>query len=427
MFSVEAHSSMAGMYELPKRLIYFLVLLIVCVSFYPAKDGYVEKQLHPCNIAISVALNLTKIEIVDAPMRPTKNNRTKTAVPFDVKLARSIKLITQFAAVNVLIMCNDIDLNPGPANESLVCTACLKLINKNQPRAECLGCKSVHHLKCLESSFDINRTCKQCFVEMNGLINNDNDDYCSQVAMEMKDICRGSGVKIVHQNIRSLLSKIDELRLVISSVQSKIDVITLSETWLTDDVCDSEVSIEGYTLHRRDRGSKEKGGGLGIYVTNKLLVSRRFDLEQSNIESLWVQVNFPHSCGFLIGTFYQPPESSRYYNDAFMDHFEDSVEKAISNNKEVILLGDFNCNLAKGSLNGNGKRLTSTFRSLGFCQLIKEATRITAQSATLLDLIATNKERFISKSGVLNACLSDHDLVYCIRKMNCKRSAGHAD
>ncbi len=24
----------------------------------------------------------------------------------------------------------------------------------------------------------------------------------------------------------------------------------------------------------------------------------------------------------------------------------------------------------------------------------------------------------------INACLSDHDLVYCIRKMNCKRSPG---
>ena len=128
-------------------------------------------------------------------MRTTKANMAKTAVSFDAKLVRSIKLITEFAAVNVLIMCNDIDLNPGPANESLVCTACLKLIDRNQPRAECLRCKSVYHLKCLESSFDINRTCTQCFVGMNGVINNDKDDYCSQVEMEMKDIFRGSGVK----------------------------------------------------------------------------------------------------------------------------------------------------------------------------------------------------------------------------------------
>jgi hypothetical protein len=223
-----------------------------------------------------------------------------------------------------------------------------------------------------------------------------------------------------------LLPKINELRLFVSSVQSKIDLFTLSETWLTDDIADSKVSIEGYTFHRRDRGAKGKGGGLGIYVRNDLSVSRRFDLEQSNMESLWVEVNFPHSRRFLVGTFYQPPESSRYYNDAFMDHSEDSAERAISNNKEVILLGNFNCNLAKGSLNGNGKRLTSALRSLGFCQLIKGVTRVIAWFATLLDLIATNNERFISKSGVLNACLSDHDLVYCIRKMNCKRSSGQA-
>jgi hypothetical protein len=159
---------MAAMYELPKRLIYFLVLLIVCVSFYPAKDGYVDKRSHPWNIGISVALNLTKFEIVDAPMRPTKTNFAKSAVPFDVKFVRSIKLVTQFAVVNFLIMCNDIDLNPGPANETLVCTACLKPIGKNQSRAESLRCKSVNHLKCLESGFDINRTCKQCFVGMNG-------------------------------------------------------------------------------------------------------------------------------------------------------------------------------------------------------------------------------------------------------------------
>ena len=65
-----------------------------------------------------------------------------------------------------------------------------------------------------------------------------------------------------------------------------------------------------------------------------------------------------------------------------MDYLEDSVEKAMSNDKEVILLGDFNCNLVRTSLSDNGKRLISTLRSLGFCQLIKEPTRVTAQSAT---------------------------------------------
>ena len=161
-------------------------------------------------------------------------------------------------------------------------------------------------------------------------------------------------------------------------MQSKVGLFTLSETWLTHEIADVELGIEGYTFYRRDRGSKERGGGLGIYVRNDLLISRRFDLELSDIESLWVEVHFPQSSGFLVGVFYQPPESSWYYRDAFMDYFEDSVEKAMSNHKEVILLGDFNCNLVRTSLSDNGKRLISTLRSLGFCQLIKEPTRVTA-------------------------------------------------
>jgi hypothetical protein len=65
------------------------------MSFYRAKDGYVEKRSYPWNIGISGALNLTKIEIVDAPMRPTKASIAKSAVPFNVKFVRSIKLATR--------------------------------------------------------------------------------------------------------------------------------------------------------------------------------------------------------------------------------------------------------------------------------------------------------------------------------------------
>ena len=54
-------------------------------------------------------------------------------------------------------------------------------------------------------------------------------------------------------------------------------------------------------------------------------------------------------------------------------------------------------------------------------QLIEEATRITPHSSTLLDLIMTNSVN-VSKSGVLYSGISDHSLLYVIRKFKRPKS-----
>ena len=75
----------------------------------------------------------------------------------------------------------DMDINPvcenymdiNPVCDKLVCSICSKLIVKNQTRTNCSSCKSVKHLNCLESCYDVNRTCQQCFVGMNDYITDD--------------------------------------------------------------------------------------------------------------------------------------------------------------------------------------------------------------------------------------------------------------
>ena len=49
-------------------------------------------------------------------------------------------------------------------------------------------------------------------------------------------------------------------------------------------------------------------------------------------------------------------------------------------------------------------------------QLINEPTRITATSSTLIDLCLTNTPINVVKSGVIHVSISDHLLVYMIRK-----------
>ena len=54
-------------------------------------------------------------------------------------------------------------------------------------------------------------------------------------------------------------------------------------------------------------------------------------------------------------------------------------------------------------------------------QLIKEPTRVNAKSQTLIDVFITNKEDSISHSGVYTLSISDHNLIYAVRKIGLPR------
>ena len=54
-------------------------------------------------------------------------------------------------------------------------------------------------------------------------------------------------------------------------------------------------------------------------------------------------------------------------------------------------------------------------------QLIKEPTRITSQSQTLIDLAFSNRPEIIIKSGVDHVGMSDHSLIYIHRKISIPR------
>ena len=60
-----------------------------------------------------------------------------------------------------------------------------------------------------------------------------------------------------------------------------------------------------------------------------------------------------------------------------------------------------------------------------FVQLIEEPTRVTLDTATIIDHIATPCPRNIVNSGVYQMALSDHYLVYCIRKFNGEVTKDH--
>ena len=245
------------------------------------------------------------------------------------------------------------------------------------------------------------------------------------------------GFKISHLNIRSLVKNVDQFR--IYSHNCKFDIICLSETMLDGTIQDYEVNVNGYEVIRKDRN--RNGGGVAIYIRNCISYKLRPDLDHANLESITIEIFKPKAKSFLINTWYRPPGTSptsypgsgSHYGDpgyevgTSLDLFSDykeCIRKMDYENKEVITIGDFNCdwnNLAERTISPQTKRIVDLAQTFQYEQLIKESTRITETSSTLIDLAFSNKPELIIDSGVEHIGISDHSMIYVCRKVSIPR------
>ena len=99
------------------------------------------------------------------------------------------------------------------------------------------------------------------------------------------------------------------------------------------------------------------------------------------------------------------------------------LKEADARYSEIYILGDLNC-LSGSDLNilSNPPEVHTTHLldlmviNYQLAQLIKDPTRVNAESQTL-----TNKEDNISHSGVHTLSISDHNLIYAVRKIGLPR------
>ena len=89
-----------------------------------------------------------------------------------------------------------------------------------------------------------------------------------------------ANLKIYHINIRSIVTKIDE---VLAEVQD-FDIVGFTETHLDESINSNEIQMPDYQPPiRRDRN--RHGGGIAVYVGKHIPFKRRTDLESDQFES----------------------------------------------------------------------------------------------------------------------------------------------
>ena len=186
----------------------------------------------------------------------------------------------------------------------------------------------------------------------------------------------GKGLHFVHLNVRSLLAKncFDMLKSQI--VDSNIDVFTISESWLSNKIPSTMITIPGYTTSRLDRpvGVKLRGGGgLVTYVNDNIYCYdskfEHLNIMSFNIKIQCLELKIPNVRQIVVLNLYRPPQGSVA---TFLKKLGDTISNLKLNpNHELFVLGDFNINMSDNN-SKNSKDLSQVLKMTGALPLIKE-------------------------------------------------------
>ena len=243
----------------------------------------------------------------------------------------------------LLILSGDINLHPGLVQYP--CSVCAKPVRKRF--ISCEKCGLWIHKKC--NQFEKLRTgslliCRPCQVIPNDHLENSwhqfpfaddffenrgvpsyeqtNIDYGKPNSIDNWKVFNKHGLHLIHLNINSLLSKIDELRAI--AKKSRATVIGITESKLDETVLDGEINIDGYELIRSDRN--RHGGGLACYIRNDVSFNVRGNFS-NEVENIFFDMLLPKTKPILIGILYRPPDQSK---------FLDKLSTAISETKKFM-------------------------------------------------------------------------------------------
>ncbi len=187
-------------------------------------------------------------------------------------------------------------------------------------------------------------------------------------------------------------------------------ILAVSETWLSDVVSDTQVSIGGYSLFRKDRN--RNGGGIALYVSEKLFSTNMVQLNTS-CEILCVDCYLKHTirakphCVRCV-VYYRPTN----YDAGEMINFCEVLKSLVCKDKHMLIMGDFNLpnidwkcyRLKRSDVIQN--LLLNTVLELDLYQFVSNPTRL----QSVLDLILSNRNKTVTNVCV-SELISDHNII----------------
>ena len=183
-----------------------------------------------------------------------------------------------------------------------------------------------------------------------------------------------------YTNSRSIIREIDELCEIMKHFA--VNFICITESWLSEDVPDNCVTVDGFNIYRCDR-ERRKGGGICAWVKAGIQCSALCQYQCDDYESLWLKLRpckLPRGVSSIQTGIIHRPNNTKDAN-VLEHHIIDVCDGYLKRHPDagIIILGDFN--------RMNTKLIE---RKLGVKQIVNFATR----GEATLDLILTNVQEY---------------------------------
>lgn len=240
---------------------------------------------------------------------------------------------------------------------------------------------------------------------MGGKNRTPNNNVKSQVCSNRKDQGTNiSSLNIIHHNVQNLSNKVIEIEVLLQSRLKNIDIMCITEHWQNREQIKT-ININNFKLVSAHCRENYMHGGSCILVKENIQTK-----ECNNFQNLNQDKEFELSAieveniNVVIICIYRTPDSN-FQN--FLHKLEIVIQKLTGKNKSFILCGDWNVDFLQSS--SNLLNLHNLLLMYNLVNIIKEPTRVTKHSKTLLDVIILRNPKDIRHSSVLNLGFSDHE------------------
>lgn len=180
---------------------------------------------------------------------------------------------------------------------------------------------------------------------------------------------------------------------------------------MTEQVHENEISLNGYN-QLTSVSISTRTGGVIIYYKLEWKVTKLFEkVKNSKYWILACKAQHGQTQLIIVAIYRSPSGHESEFCEIFQQTLEDLSEEVC----DIVVTGDFNIDWANNNFYRN--KIERLLNDNGLRQIVKEFTRVTDTTRTIIDYVITNNKYKISAQNCKKNKISDHEIIQIFLKV----------